>query len=330
MEDKIDGLKEQVVRIAQRLDQQVRSAAEQNLSAGQECMLTAVQHMITALHAIDAQTTDTPVVRLLLRNVFRQQLSELCAHSLLWHRGLTKPSGYPGDFVMLDAIYRNSSLAHDTIGKLLDLGFLLSPLAKTVRKRKDLVVSTLIKEIESADRSHCVLLDLASGPCADVREVLARSHGVRIRFVCVDHDPETIAFARGKPELNGHVVFVQGNVLRIKTTTHPSLAELFDVVYSVGMLDYIPDKLARFALRSWWKLVIPGGTLLLTIKDRERYDPTFYDWMADWTFIPRTRHEFERLLTDSLPSSMSGITFKREETGVSIQATIRRTAQPEN
>lgn len=162
----------------------------------------------------------------------------------------------------------------------------------------------------------------------DVAEVLAATdRQKRVRFVCVDQDEEAIAFGQSllaNAAHDGAVAFLKANVLRLHPCPDSPTALPFDIVYSVGLFDYVPDRLASIALRNWWRMVAPGGRLLLTVKDRDRYDPTYYDWMADWTFIPRTERDFVRLVLDSLDLPQAQLDLLREETGVSIVGVVHK------
>lgn len=63
--------------------------------------------------------------------------------------------------------------------------------------------------------------------------------------------------------------------------------------------------------------------MLTTIKDRCRYNPVFYDWMTDWTFIDREERQFLDLLV-SAEVTKDKLQFQREDTGVSIMAVAYR------
>ena len=290
--------------------------------------LVAVEQLVDRLKRIDSEIgSDTELGRE-LRVAFRSELQKLCAMGPLWNRGLTKPRGYPGDFETLHSLYRNLPIAADPIGRELDRAFLESPLARTVRGRKKLLVTYLRQVVSDCAKDPCRLLDLACGPSVDVAEVLCGSErDGSIHFVCVDQDADAIAYAQsllGNTKNKCVVDFLKANVLRVRPCADTLLREPFHVVYSVGLLDYVPDNLSSIALRNWWRMLAPGGRLVLTMKDRDRYDPTFYDWLADWTFIPRTKRNFLRLLKESLGLSECEIELLREETGVSVMAIMHK------
>lgn len=47
-------------------------------------------------------------------------------------------------------------------------------------------------------------------------------------------------------------------------------------------------------------MVSPGGMMLTTVQDRTRYNPVFYDWVADWILTPRGEIQFLDLLESTV------------------------------
>lgn len=62
--------------------------------------------------------------------------------------------------------------------------------------------------------------------------------------------------------------------------------ETYDCVYSSHCLEHMVD--ARLALEEWWKLVKPGGHLILTVPDEDLYEqgefPSRFNSDHKWTF----------------------------------------------
>ncbi|MBC8549233.1 MAG: class I SAM-dependent methyltransferase family protein [Candidatus Brocadiales bacterium] len=287
----------------------------------------AVRSLVSSLTEVGKQVDGNPQSCKEAREHFRECIYDLSIRGHLWHRGLVKPNGYAGDYVLLDSIYRNELNGSDAIGQELDRAFLTSPLAETVRCRKEALVKTLLEEIDVAGCGQVSFIDLACGPCRDVQDVLSKVQLVTPSFRCIDHDPAALQYASEVlgPLLMEDVQLEHGNVLRISgcVTTYPRTS-----VYSVGLIDYLGDRLASLAIRKWWKLVGNQGILVLTAKDRFTYDPTFYDWMADWKFVPRTEKNFVALLLSATGCSPKDVCLSRDKTGVSIQGVIKKRSYP--
>jgi hypothetical protein len=185
-----------IIDIATSASTTILQAAEASPGEGLAQARSAVACMVKALRQIDAQVENDAAEARHLREIFREYGLEVCRRSPLIWRGLTKPNGYAGDFFLLDAIYRDCPATDDPAGRLLDTLFLESPLAETVRQRKDTLVESLVQAARESENKPLRLLDLACGPCTDVREALARVEDGVLSFVCVDFDQKALDFAQ--------------------------------------------------------------------------------------------------------------------------------------
>jgi SAM-dependent methyltransferase len=97
-----------------------------------------------------------------------------------------------------------------------------------------------------------------------------------------------------------------------------------DIIYSVGLFDYLPDNFLVKLLRALYNLLNPGGKLIAAFKDASRYRSQDYHWAVDWDgFLQRTEADFKDILTEAtIPSS--AIEEKREDSGVIVFYTITK------
>lgn len=314
-----------VKQIAHTFEQEIfRSARASEEDEKIRLTTHAVENLVESLRNIDLEIDDNRELAENLRKIFRLELQTLCSRGPLWNHALKKPYGYPGDFEILNAIYRNVPIAREPVGYELDRAFLMSPLAEAVRNRKTAVVSTLFRKIQLMAEDNVKILNLACGPGIDVAELLNTDLPSSLSIVCIDHEKKALDFAKNvigqKP--THKILYHQANILRLRTLTNLEITTPVDIIYSIGLLDYVPDRLISIVLRNWWRMLRSGGVLLLTIKDRDKYDPTFYDWMADWTFIPRVERQFTTLLSENLKISENQIELQRDKTGVTIVASV--------
>jgi len=91
-----------------------------------------------------------------------------------------------------------------------------------------------------------------------------------------------------------------------------------DIIYSVGLFDYLPTDFLTNLLRALYKMIKPGGKLIASFKDATRYRSQEYHWIFDWDgFLQRNEEDFRNILFDAgIPSS--AITETREDSGVII------------
>jgi len=316
---KVTELIVRVKQIARGFEKAIFNSAQSPETERYKLTTHAVADLVRALREIDLEIGDNKDLKNGLREIFRLELQPLCLRGPLWNHALTKPYGYPGDFEILNAIYKNIFMTKDPVGYELDRAFLTSSLAEAVRNRKTAIVAILSEKIRLIGKSYVKMLDLGCGPCTDVEELVAfRSFESYLSIVCVDHEQEALDFAKNrvgqKVQKDFDISYIKANALRLKTLPHAP----FDIIWSVGLLDYIPDQLAYRAIRNWWRIINNGGVFLLTVKDRNKYDPTFYDWMANWIFIPRTEEQLIALLLKALKITENQLEVRRDKTGIII------------
>ncbi len=231
---------------------------------------------------------------------FREKIAPWYEQSYLMKRATEKPRGYPGDYVILEAIYDNVARSPG-IGYYLDRLFLSDELALAVRNRKDLIREKLRKEIETAPNG-LRLMNLASGSCREWYELIPRLDGKRLNLVCLDFDQTALDYAENR--LDGYakrlkIRFVKDNVLRLaKRKDNRKRYGLQDIIYSFGLYDYLPDKSLKALFKSQLDLLNGGGRMILTFKDNTEYDGTKHAWFCDWYFQERSEQDVLKLFAD--------------------------------
>lgn len=249
---------------------------------------------------------------------FREMTQPMLSKSYFINRARTWPQGYQGDYKTLETAYRNMPLS-DGIGYYLDKYTLSSPLAGGVRGRLDKLFSLLRKELTA--RKNPTVLDVACGSCREVSELVPEIKQSGARFTCIDLDSDALNFALQRLALadleEGQIELLAYNALRL-FDIETAVAEfgMRDIIYSVGFFDYLPDEFLVKLLRSLYLLLNPGGKLIASFKDSERYRSQEFHWLVDWDgFLQRKVKDFERLLHEAdIPSK--ALTVERDASGV--------------
>jgi SAM-dependent methyltransferase len=244
------------------------------------------------------------------RSEFRAATNPILSksHFIDWTR--TWPKGHQGDYYALECVYRNTPRSSG-IGYYLDKYLLAIPLATGVRER----IKTLgdLLRAELSVRREPRVLDIACGSCREIVEMVPAIAASRARFTCVDFDSEALQFAANRFSSVGLsddcVVMRQYNAHRLFDC---EIAEAEfgpqDLIYSVGYFDYLPDHFLIKMLRTLYKLLNPGGKLIIALKDADRYQARPFHWLMNWDgFFQRTKSDFDRLLhqTDIPDSALS-------------------------
>ena len=123
---------------------------------------------------------------------------------------------------------------------------------------------------------------------------------------------------------HAEMLFVNDNVLRIATRKNNSETYgLQDLVYSVGLYDYLTDKVLKRLLTAQMGLLKDDGKMILAFKDCDTYDKTGYDWFLDWQFIQRTERQVFDLLVDSGIRN-DAVAASRDASGIILFCVITR------
>ena len=232
---------------------------------------------------------------------FRSLVGTWAYKSPIVRRAFEKPCGYPADFSLLEAIYDNWPQARGGIGLYFDRYFLNNPYVVAVRSRKDRFCEILTREIRQHTRGTLRIFAVACGPCREIRDIPpAAFKGHKVHCTCLDRDEQALSFARGATaslpaEVSFH--FVKEDVMELSKEPYPTgrfLAQ--DLIYSVGLIDYLPDRSLKSFVRFFFGLLKPGGRLVLTHKNKEKnFSPLPPDWFCDWRFVARSKDEVMHL-----------------------------------
>jgi len=248
---------------------------------------------------------------------FREKTHSVLSKSYFVNRARTWPQGHQGDFMMLEQIYKNFPMS-EGIGSFLDRYVLSTPLSVGVQERI-VKMRDLLKE-ELISRTNPKVLDVACGSCREVFELSPEIKASAAKFTCIDLDPAALEFALDRFAYAGlmaeHTELIQYNALRMfDLETAQKEFGMQDIIYSIGFFDYLPDDFLVKLLSSFYMMLNPGGKLIASFKDAERYRSQHCHWFVDWDgFLQRTEKDFDRVLREAnIPSS--ALTMNRVESG---------------
>lgn len=207
-------------------------------------------------------------------------------------RAFNKPRGYPGDAVMLDHVYRGEPPAGTTaVGRGIFAATTRSPMGLSVRYRRVLLRSCIDDVVSAISGGR--ILSVASGHCRELEGSLVASAAFNGEFVALDQDPLSCAEVAASTE--GQRVRVVEQGVRELVSRSGSTLGRFDLIYSAGLYDYLPDALARRLTERLLSMLTPGGRLLLA-----NFVPTgsgrgYMELFMDWRLIVRNEAALREL-----------------------------------
>ena len=209
-----------------------------------------------------------------------------------------KPRGYPGDYELFEIIYNGKPLAKEsTVGFYFDKYFLNNAYSQAVRTRKNKMKNILQDLIEN-NSSRCLrLLNVACGPCREIRELLSEpllTSRANLHFTGLDNDEGALRFSKSAldklpPSITAR--FLNENVLDLfRSNKYYDLIGKQNVIYILGLTEYLPDRVFKKLMYFLSQLLDDKGTLVITYKDKDIPFPSLPpDWVCDWAFIKRSK-----------------------------------------
>jgi len=289
-------------------------------------VLGAFEASQKACREFEAANADRSDVVRDMQNGLREEIKDWFDKSWIANRALAKPSGFVGDYEMLIKLYDEVTPATG-LGGYIDLCILDLPLARAVRTRLKAAREFVLAEI--AKRGGDIrVLDVASGPC---REYMGWPHVPgqgNVEIVVMDNDPKALAFVESEVATqmpkNTELKPVRYNALRTRSaeSTIRNFGQ-FDIIYSVGLCDYLDDDQLISMLRGWRETLREGGVMLVAFKDTVQYDKTPYQWHLNWFFFQRTEEDCLKLF-EQAGFDMENMEVSRDGTGIIINFVSRR------
>jgi SAM-dependent methyltransferase len=108
---------------------------------------------------------------------------------------------------------------------------------------------------------------------------------------------------------------VKGNILKLESYEIGD-NNSFDMIYSIGIADYLEDRMLNKIFKDCYKKLKKGGKIVIAYKDKDRHKPIALNWYGDWSFVPRNENEFIGLINNAMGEENISIEVEREDSGI--------------
>jgi extracellular factor (EF) 3-hydroxypalmitic acid methyl ester biosynthesis protein len=251
----------------------------------------------------------------------RRHLWPYILASEMMKRTNLKPRGYAGDAELMVLIYENAWAGASLFSQLMHKHPVETLAAEAVRSRRHLVPRVL-RELAgrpAEPRRPFRFLSLACGPACELEDIFVDGGDLE-RFECalLDQDPHALELARGVVRRiettrgRGMAVRYHEDSVRTMLRTRDLRQRLgeFELIYSMGLFDYLSTPVAQAVLAKTYDLLAPGGTLLVGNFHARAPTRVHMDYWGDWPLTYRTEASFRALAADLAPARES-IEFDR-------------------
>ena len=223
------------------------------------------------------------------------------SHGAVWWRSYFKPAGYPGDFEIMNYVYDWQREGPDVYSQLmhrvgLDVAECIGTRMHVVRKVIDDVVRA------RANGTPARIMSLGCGSAREVELHLkdpAAPQGA-VTFTLIDQEQAALSYAfdhahpltlKMKPHAKVRPINVAfSDVLRGESWLDEAGPQ--DLIYSVGLLDYLIDRRARALSARLYERLAPGGLLIIgNMNETELSNLWPMEFICDWHLFYRTEKD---------------------------------------
>jgi hypothetical protein len=216
----------------------------------------------------------------------------------IWDRSYAKPLGYPGDFEVMNQVYDWERRGDTVYGMLMHrIGL---EVAECIKTRMEVVRSTVNRIVRERGQDRPArIMSLGSGPAREVELFLSSPHAGagRAEFTLIDQESAALQYAY--EHTYPHVLRAEGRA-RVRCV-NISFTDILrgtgalgslppqDLVYSVGLLDYLVDRRAAALAQRLYETLAPGGLLIIgNMNDVPLSNLWPMEFIADWTLHYRS------------------------------------------
>jgi extracellular factor (EF) 3-hydroxypalmitic acid methyl ester biosynthesis protein len=282
--------------------------------------------------------------RALGRSYAASALMPLLIACPMHRRAYEKPFGYAGDFRMMELCFAPERTGDGLFGRFMQSIAQGYSLVRAVVER-EVVLRDAVRTVLEADTNEPGrILSLAAGPAIELRRILEGTPNIKrpVELVLLDQDEgahETAHQRLTRLLLERHrgalpitlkcLHFSVRQLLKPETpeergVVDETLADM-DLIYSAGLVDYLPDAVAVRLTQLAYSKLRPGGRLLLGNLIEAADTTWMLDVVLNWQLQYRTDAQMLHFAAGLVPApSKAGIT--RDSTGCCVFLDITRAA----
>lgn len=243
------------------------------------------------------------------KRYFRCNFHPLVIGTPFVNRGFTKPLGHAGDYGLMVMLYDYADMGGNLFEKFFHRFCCNEPAAVANKNRVEylgnLISEAYLEKGKSLDDFK--VTSIACGPAREIEIFLSDVNSNRtapITVVCVDQEEQALAHAQSqlkpfsKTSNRTKIMFYQEDAILSLIKGKELCNQIADsqLIISAGLFDYLSDRVASRLVETMYKLLAPGGTLLVGNVSTTNPDRFSMDYFAEWNLILRNSRDMMNLL----------------------------------
>tara|TARA_B100000795_G_scaffold258479_1_gene232590 strand:- start:67 stop:1353 length:1287 start_codon:yes stop_codon:yes gene_type:complete len=237
-----------------------------------------------------------------LKDKYQGMLTE----SPILERIVSKPQGYTGDYLTIEWMYDNRPRDIGSYnGRRIDQAALELVACKAVQNRRGLLTSVFSEAVAERSATDSSPLQVASMACGPAREVYDFFHQdparMDICFQLIDLDADALLFVQSwcdEMTIKPHQVTLhQKNLLLGCVGRERINLPQQDLMYSMGLIDYLSDKTIIRLLNFVHENLRAGGKVVLGQFHTRNPTRGLMDTILEWKLIHRNEDDMNRIFS---------------------------------
>ena len=250
-------------------------------------------------------------------------------------RTFQKPLGYAGDYEMVAMMMRDSYEGSSMFAKLVNYAFLEMPPVVAHRNRIKYLHNAIraTTTSKSLNKKRARILNLGCGPAQEIQRFITEdTESNEADFTLLDFNMETLQFTSGvmselqlKHDRTVKMNYLERSVNQLLRQSNRGDLDMewesFDLVYCAGLFDYLSQKVCKRLVSLFYKLVAPGGKIIVTNVSDTNPRIAGMELLLEWNLIYRDNEG----MLDLVPNFM-GVTheLKADVTSVNLFLEINK------
>lgn len=224
---------------------------------------------------------------------------------------------------MMNFLYKDGLLGEGLFSSLLDSYSHSENAAKAIVNRCSYLcdkISLFIREGKGRGNSSISVASIGSGPGKEIQQLIQESdilNGCKLSLI--DFDSESLLYAqekilRLKIEYKRcfDITFIQKSVTNVLTGGFPFKDQ--DLIYAVGLCDYLEDSLSKALIAKLYESIRSGGVLIIGNMDPSNQTRFYIEYVMDWYLIYRTMEDLIGLASGLVPEPIVSVECEATKT----------------
>ena len=236
------------------------------------------------------------------KRYFQNQLHHLLLQSPFIKRLVEKPLKYSGDHMTISMIYDRSYDGDTLLGKLISKYTYNLDAGRVVRLRKEYMKKLIFEKLKNIGfiNERIKVLSGGCGPAREIEEIMKfDSNILQCEISLLDFDERPLycvedRLSRQKIGDNTKINFVNRS---IRSMVKGQKKHRYDLIYSLGLMDYLSDNTCKVVLKSLFDRLTPGGTLVVSQFGFGNTTKFYMEFVGEWYLIYRFQEDMMKWLS---------------------------------